>query len=99
MAIGVAFGHLIEIDERNEPSIGAGERLNRPRADAARPDNAEMRLRDGFGALAAVKTGYTAEAAFIVDEVSRWLHDGRILLEAAANDTRHARSCIVGTPQ
>ena len=38
--------------------------------DAAHPDNAEMRLRDGFGAVAAVKTGYTAEAAFIVDDVS-----------------------------
>ena len=44
--------------------------LNRPRADAAHPDNAEMRLREGFGAVAAVKTGYTAEAAFIVDDVS-----------------------------
>jgi len=43
LAVRVALGHVVEVDQRQPPDRAARERFDRPRSHPADPDHRDMR--------------------------------------------------------
>ena len=56
LAVGIALGDVIEIDERQASDAGTRERLGRPRPDAAEADHDDMRGAQARITLCSIQT-------------------------------------------
>ena len=63
LAVDVALGDMVEVDQRQPADARARQRLGRPRADAADADDADMRRRQPRQRPGAVEPFNAAEAA------------------------------------
>ena len=65
LAVGVGFGHVVQINQRELADAAARQRLHRPRAHAARAHHANIGLGKALQGGRAVESGNAAEAALV----------------------------------